>query len=106
MQFSGRVAELIVEKGGTRRMNRLQDVQRTAHTQGGDASRLNSTCDQSHGLMTHGSDRDQKSHIDLFSPQLFGQSRGQFIPHFSRRINSTHESKSVVSQFTDHALFF
>ena len=106
MPFSGRVAELIVEKGGTGRMNRLQDVQRTAHTQGWDAGRLNMTCDQSHGLMTHGSDRDQESYIDLFSLQLFGQSRGQFISRFSRRINSTHESKGVVSQFTDYALFF
>lgn len=106
MRFSGRVAEFIVEKGGTRRTNRLKNVQRTAHTQGGDASCLNITCDQSHGLMTHGSDRNQESHIDLFSLQLLGESRGQFVSHFSRRINPTHESKGVVSQLTDHALFF
>jgi len=69
------------------------------------AGLLGMTGDQSHGLMTNGSDRDEHRQIGPLGRQALGQGRRQFIAHPSRGVDPAHEGEGMFRQRTDHALF-
>jgi hypothetical protein len=52
-----------IEKGGARRVYRLGNIQGAGHTNGGDPFFFGMSGNQSNGLMTDGSNRDEKKNI-------------------------------------------
>ena len=62
----------------------MGNIQSAAHTYGGDPHGFYLPSNQSHGLMTYGSDRNQKESIYLVFQQFVNNRRGQILPDFSR----------------------
>jgi hypothetical protein len=65
VRLASGMAQWEVEKGGAWRIDRLRNVQRTGHTECRHAGGFDVTSNQSHGLVTHRSDRHEQQDIDV-----------------------------------------
>lgn len=72
---AGCLAKRIVQIQGPWCANRLRNGAGTGQTQSSDSRNLKSSCDQSDGLMTDGSDRDQQREIYFVFLQFSNQGR-------------------------------
>ena len=102
MGFPRGMAERIIEKGRTRWVHGLGDIQGTAHAQRRDASRFDLSGDQSNGLMADGSYRDEQHGIDVFSQETCCELRRQFLLDPPGGVNAAHEGIGVGCQSADH----
>src|SRR5262245_40707232 len=100
------MTEWVIEECRSWRVPGFENVERTAHTEGRDASRFNLAGDQSNGLMTHWSYRDQQRNINFLCEQTPGDLWGKFLCHPPRGINTTHKREEIFSQRSNNPFFY
>lgn len=70
ISFPGSMSERKVEKGSSRWVDRLRNIQGTAQTYRGNTAQFGVTGNQSDGLMAHWSGRNEKKNIHLMLEQF------------------------------------
>lgn len=81
VDVAGRMTEREVDVCGARWSHRTRDVSRRRNAGGRNPGRFKLTCNQTHGLMTDRSNRNQQDDVDLIGLAPFDQRRGQLFPH-------------------------
>ena len=102
MGFPRGMAERIIEKCRTRWVHGLRNIQGAAHAQRRDASRFDLPGDQSNGLMTDRSYRDEQHGIDVFSQEMRCKLWRQFLVDAPGGVDATHEGIGVGCQRADY----
>ena len=96
------MSERIIEKCRAWWVHGPRNIQSAAHAQRRDTSRFNLPGDQSNGLMANGSYRDEQHGIDVFSQEMCGKLRRQFLLDTPGRVDAAHEGIGVGCQRADH----
>lgn len=102
MRLARGMPQRIIEKRCAWRMHGLRNVQGAAHAQRRDASRFDLSGDQSDGLMTDGSYRDEQHGVNVFSQEMRCELRRQFLLDTPGRVDAAHEGIGVGCQSADH----
>jgi len=84
MRFARGSAERIVDKDATRRVHAGGNGERARKRHRRDAPGFDFSCDQSHGLMTHGSDGHHQSDIDFVLDETVRNRRREYIANLAR----------------------
>ena len=74
------MAERVVHEHGPWGVTVFHDVERGAHAECGYAHGFEMSCDQTHGLMADGSQRDQKGEVDSLCLEPFDDTRDNLFP--------------------------
>ena len=98
------VAEWIVEEHRPRRVRRGGDVSGAREAHGGDPCGFELACDQTHGLMTDRSNRDQQHGLDLVADAAFDQRRRQLLTNATLGVDAAHAGEQVGGQLADLAV--
>lgn len=104
VHLARRVTEAIVDKGRTRRLDRLTDGESSAQRGGGDSCFFEASCDQTDRLVADGSHGHQEGQIDCLREEVGGQSRRQLVAHAARRIDAAHKGQRLRCELADNAL--
>ena len=75
--------------------HRLRNRASTGQAQGGNSLGLKGACDQSNGLMTDGSDRNQQGQVDFVFFQFGDQGRRQRVAHFAAGVDPAHKRQRI-----------
>jgi hypothetical protein len=89
-RFPGCMAQRKIEEDSTWRIHRLRNRKGTRQTQRRNPLRFDLPRDQSHGLMTNRSDRDQQDEIHLVFDHASRKLRSQFFTNAACRVDSAH----------------
>jgi hypothetical protein len=91
------------DEKGAGRADPLRHFAKKIDDDGGDTSALQLSSHQTHGLIAHGSDRDQKGDIDAVAYQVLGSVRSMFTDEPCRCGNRAHQRQVPVVHRSDSA---
>ena len=97
-RFPSCMAQREIEEDSTRWIHRLCNREGTRQTQRRNPLRLDLPRDQSHGLMTDRSDRDQQDKIHLVFDHASRNLRSQLLTNTACRVDPAHAGIGVPTQ--------
>ncbi len=100
------MAERVVDENTAWCTSGLDDIERACETNGGEACCFQVSCNQTHGLMTDWSHRDQKNSIDILLSKSLLNLGDQLLTDPALRVDPSHTGEDFLSNFANVPLCF
>lgn len=104
LESAGLESKGIVDELGPRWLTGFEDVQRATQDQRRQTHVFEVPCNQTHGLVTDGSQRYQEQEIDILLADGFGEVGNEFRRHPLLGVDSAHARVVVVGKIANHAV--